>query len=56
MNVIQYMPTASLMTYVMGLEAAKTRPATSEERKEMQRLLHEGMDAGLCGFSDPAPR
>ena len=50
-NVIQYMPTASLMTYVMGLEAAKTRPATAEERKEMQRLLHEGMDAGLCGFS-----
>ncbi|MGE0729126.1 MAG: amidohydrolase family protein [Acidimicrobiia bacterium] len=50
-NVIQYMPTASLMTYVMGLEAAKTRPATDAERKEMQRLLHEGMDAGLCGFS-----
>jgi len=50
-NCIQYMPTASLMTYVMGLEAAKTRPATSQERKEMQRLLNEGMDAGLCGFS-----
>src|SRR6478672_7775166 len=50
-NVLQYMPTASLMTYVMGLEAAKSRPATSAERKEMQRLLHEGMDAGLCGFS-----
>ena len=50
-NVIQYMPTASLMTYVMGLEAAKSRPATDEERAEMQRLLHEGMDAGLCGFS-----
>ena len=48
---IQYMPTASLMTYVMGLEAAKTAPATDAERKEMQRLLHEGMDAGLCGFS-----
>src|SRR4051794_1655207 len=50
-NVIQYMPTASLMTYVMGLEAARSRPATPEERKEMQRLLHEGMDAGLAGFS-----
>ncbi|MFN0028598.1 MAG: N-acyl-D-amino-acid deacylase family protein [Acidimicrobiales bacterium] len=50
-NCIQYMPTASLMTYVMGLEAAKTRPATEAERKEMQRLLHEGMEAGLCGFS-----
>ncbi|MFT7598838.1 MAG: N-acyl-D-amino-acid deacylase [Acidimicrobiales bacterium] len=50
-NCIQYMPTASLMTYVMGLDAAKTRPATDAERKEMQRLLHEGMDAGLSGFS-----
>jgi N-acyl-D-amino-acid deacylase len=50
-NVIQYMPTASLMTYVMGLDAAKTRPATPAERAEMKRLLHEGMDAGLCGFS-----
>jgi N-acyl-D-aspartate/D-glutamate deacylase len=50
-NVIQYMPTASLMTYVMGLEAAKSRPATGAERAEMKRLLHEGMDAGLCGFS-----
>jgi N-acyl-D-aspartate/D-glutamate deacylase len=50
-NVIQYMPVAPLMTYVMGLDAAKTRPATDEERAEMKRLLHEGMDAGLCGFS-----
>ena len=50
-NCIQYMPTASLMTYVMGLEAAKSRAATDAERKEMQRLLDEGMDAGLCGFS-----
>jgi N-acyl-D-amino-acid deacylase len=50
-NCIQYMPTASLMTYVMGLEAAKTRPATEAERAEMARILDEGMDAGLCGFS-----
>ncbi len=50
-NCIQYLPTASLMTYVMGLEAAKSRPATAAERQEMQRILSEGMDAGLCGFS-----
>jgi N-acyl-D-amino-acid deacylase len=50
-NCIQYMPTASLMTYVMGLEAAKSRSATEKERQEMKRLLHQGMDAGLCGFS-----
>ena len=50
-NVVQLMPTASLMVYVMGIEAAKSRPATPAERKEMQRLLHDGMDAGLCGFS-----
>jgi N-acyl-D-amino-acid deacylase len=50
-NCIQYMPTASLMIYVMGLEAAKTRPANERERADMARLLREGMDAGLCGFS-----
>jgi len=50
-NCIQFMPTASLMTYVMGLEAAKNRPATEAERKRMQLLLKEGMEAGLCGFS-----
>jgi N-acyl-D-amino-acid deacylase len=50
-NCIQYMPTASLMIYVMGLDAAKTRPATDAERAEMARLLNQGMDAGLCGFS-----
>jgi N-acyl-D-amino-acid deacylase len=50
-NCIQYMPTASLMTYVMGLEAAKSRPASAEERAAMRRLLAEGMDVGLSGFS-----
>lgn len=39
------------MIYVMGLEAAKTRPADEVERVELRRLMHEGMDAGLCGFS-----
>ena len=41
-NCIQYMPTASLMTYVMGLEAAKTRPATEKERAEMRAAADEG--------------
>jgi N-acyl-D-aspartate/D-glutamate deacylase len=50
-NCVHYMPTASLLTYVMGLEAAKTREATSDERKELRRLLDEGMEAGLMGFS-----
>jgi len=50
-NAIQYLPTSSLMVYVMGIEAAKSRPATEAERDEMRRLLAEGMDAGLSGFS-----
>lgn len=51
LNVLSYVPVAPLMIWVMGLEAAKSRPATPEERREMQRLLHEAMDAGACGFS-----
>src|SRR5260370_15800216 len=35
----------------MGLDAATSRVATEKERAEMARLLDEGMDAGLCGFS-----
>jgi N-acyl-D-amino-acid deacylase len=50
-NAIQYLPTSSLMVYVMGIEDAKSRPATEAERAEMRRLLSEGMDAGLSGFS-----
>src|SRR5207302_3664319 len=46
-----YMPTTPLMIYVMGLEDAKARPANEKERAELRRLMHEGMDAGLCGFS-----
>ncbi len=50
-NCVSYVPVSPLMIYVMGLEAAKSRPATEAERREMQRLLHEAMDAGACGFS-----
>jgi N-acyl-D-aspartate/D-glutamate deacylase len=50
-NVVSYVPVSPLMVYVMGLEAAKSRPATKGEQAEMQRLLDEAMDAGACGFS-----
>ncbi len=50
-NCLSYMPVAPLMTWVMGLANAKSRDATEAETQEMQRLLHEAMDAGACGFS-----
>jgi N-acyl-D-amino-acid deacylase len=50
-NCASFLPLSPLMVYVMGLEAARSRPATPTEQKEMQRLLNEAMDAGACGFS-----
>lgn len=50
-NCVSYVPVSPLMVYVMGLEAAKRRPATGAERREMQRRLNKAMDAGACGFS-----
>jgi N-acyl-D-aspartate/D-glutamate deacylase len=51
LNLLSYVGLNPLMTYVMGLEAAKSRPATPGERSEMARLLGEALDAGGCGFS-----
>jgi N-acyl-D-aspartate/D-glutamate deacylase len=51
-NVLNYVPLNPLMVYVMGLEAAKSgNPATPEQLAEMKRLINEGMDAGMMGFS-----
>ena len=50
-NCLSYVPVAPLMIWVMGLEAAKKRPATASEQQEMQRLLDEAMERGACGFS-----
>ncbi|MDO7835455.1 amidohydrolase family protein [Sphingobium sp. HBC34] len=50
-NLASYMPLNSLMIYVMGLEAAKTRAATKAERAQMRDLLNEAMDAGAIGFA-----
>jgi N-acyl-D-aspartate/D-glutamate deacylase len=49
-NLAAYMPLNSLMIYVMGYDAAKSRGATPEERAIMRDLLHEAMDAGAIGF------
>jgi N-acyl-D-amino-acid deacylase len=50
-NMLSYMPLNPLMMYVMGLEAAKSRPANKAEMAEMRRLMAEGMAAGGCGWS-----
>jgi N-acyl-D-aspartate/D-glutamate deacylase len=50
-NVLPFMPVAPLLTYVMGLDAAKTRAPSPAEEREVCRLLHEALDAGACGWS-----
>jgi len=57
-NLLPYVPVAPIMIWVMGLDAAKSgRLPTEKETQEMCRLIHEGMDAGGCGWSArrPAP-
>ncbi|MEY2925898.1 MAG: hypothetical protein RL367_375, partial [Pseudomonadota bacterium] len=49
-NVASYVPLNPLLIYVMGLEAAKTRFATPQERERMKQELHKAMDAGAIGF------
>ena len=50
-NILPYVSVSPLLTYVMGIEAAKTRPPTEREEREICRLLDEAMDAGACGWS-----
>jgi N-acyl-D-aspartate/D-glutamate deacylase len=50
-NCLSYTPLLPLLVYVMGMEAAKSRPATPAEQAEMVRLLDESMRAGSCGWS-----
>jgi N-acyl-D-aspartate/D-glutamate deacylase len=49
-NIGAFLPLNSLMIWVMGYEAAKTRPANEAERARMRQLLHEAMDCGALGF------
>jgi len=50
-NIASYLPLNSLMMFVMGYEAAKTRGASAGERTRMRDLLHQAMDAGAIGFA-----
>jgi N-acyl-D-amino-acid deacylase len=49
-NVGTFLPVNPLLSYVIGPDEAKRRPATVAERARMRALLHEAMDAGACGF------
>jgi N-acyl-D-aspartate/D-glutamate deacylase len=51
LNIAVYLPLNALLSYVVGPDEAKRRPATPAERAEMRRLLHEAMDAGAAGFA-----
>ncbi|MEJ0026322.1 MAG: amidohydrolase family protein [Rhizomicrobium sp.] len=50
-NIATYLPMNPLLSYVVGADEAKRRPATAAERKQMRDILHEAMDAGASGFS-----
>ena len=50
-NVLSYVPLTPIYAYVMGYDQAKSRRPTEAELAEMCRLVHEGMDAGGCGWS-----
>jgi N-acyl-D-aspartate/D-glutamate deacylase len=52
LNILPYVPIAPLMVWVMGREGAKSgRMPTDDEHRKMVQLLHEGMEAGGCGWS-----
>jgi N-acyl-D-amino-acid deacylase len=52
MNMLPFVPMAPVMTWVMGLEEAKSgRKPTEAETKEMCRIINESMDRGACGWS-----
>jgi N-acyl-D-aspartate/D-glutamate deacylase len=50
-NCLTYVPLTPLYAWVMGWDGAKTRRPTEAELQEMVRLVHEGLDAGACGWS-----
>jgi N-acyl-D-aspartate/D-glutamate deacylase len=52
LNMLPFVPMAPVMTWVMGLEEAKSgRMPTEAETGEMRRIINEAMDRGACGWS-----
>ena len=49
-NCLTYVPLTPLYAWVLGWDEAKKRRPTEAEMNEI-RLVHEGMDAGACGWS-----
>ncbi|MGH3687676.1 MAG: N-acyl-D-amino-acid deacylase family protein [Pseudonocardiaceae bacterium] len=50
-NILPYLPVNPLLHYVMGRDAAKSRPATQDENRTMAALFAQALDAGACGWS-----
>ena len=51
LNLASYVPLTPLYVWTMGAEAAKSRRPNEDELRKMSQLMHEGMDAGACGWS-----
>ena len=50
-NVISYVPLTPIYAWIMGYDEAKRQRPTEGELNEMCLMIHEGMDAGACGWS-----
>jgi len=51
-NATALVPLNPLYAYVMGgIDEAKERRPTAQEKQEMVRLMYEALDHGACGFS-----
>ncbi|OKI02289.1 hypothetical protein A6A06_14635 [Streptomyces sp. CB02923] len=50
-NVLPYVGVNPLLNYVMGKEAAKSRPPTEEEHRRIAATFEEALEAGACGWS-----
>jgi N-acyl-D-aspartate/D-glutamate deacylase len=50
-NAMAYVPLNALMIFVMGIDDAKSRPASENELAEIKSLLNDALDAGAIGMS-----